>query len=63
MQVLSPDPLWTPDQVATYFGLRKSTIYAWVEAGRLPYLKIGRLLRFDPRMLEDWAARQRGVQP
>ena len=27
--------LWTPQQVATYLGLNKSTVYKWIEEGRV----------------------------
>jgi excisionase family DNA binding protein len=44
------------DIAALAEGLRikRSTLYAWAEQGTIPYLKLGRLLRFDPDEIEAW---------
>lgn len=38
------------DGVAEHFGVSRRTIYNWMEERRIPYLRIGRCLRFK---LED----------
>jgi excisionase family DNA binding protein len=40
----------TVNEVAEYFGVSRRTIYYWMEDRRIPYLRIGRCLRFK---LED----------
>ena len=55
------EPLWTVRQVAAYLGLHEKTIYDMVAAGRLPVVRMGRLLRFDPRGMLRWvSARKEG---
>jgi excisionase family DNA binding protein len=41
-------------EAAEYLGLKVSTLYAWVHQRRVPYVKVGRLVRFRPEALEKW---------
>jgi excisionase family DNA binding protein len=41
-------------EAAEYLGVSKLTIYGWTSKGKIPYRKIGRLLRFDSVDLEAW---------
>jgi hypothetical protein len=54
------EPLWTAQDVARY--LRKSIRWVYGEAGasdadRLPCLRIGASLRFEPEAVRSWARR------
>jgi excisionase family DNA binding protein len=49
-------PLLTIEEVATYTGLSVHTLYTMVSQRRIPYVKVGRLVRFDPGHLENWLA-------
>jgi excisionase family DNA binding protein len=50
--------LLTVDEVATYLGVPKKTVYAcWQDWGLTAY-KVGRHLRFRQRHVEDWLDRQ-----
>jgi excisionase family DNA binding protein len=40
--------------LAERLQIKRSTLYAWAEQGTIPYLKLGRLLRFDPDEIEAW---------
>ena len=40
--------------LAERLQIKRSTLYAWAEQGTLPYLRLGRLLRFDPDEIEAW---------
>jgi len=42
------------EELAEYLGLTKGTLYVWVCQRRLPYLKIGKLLKFDIIEIEQW---------
>ena len=41
------------DQVAQFLGISKDTIYKMVNQRRIPYVKVGRLLRFERDKLEE----------
>ena len=42
-------------QAATFLGICRSTLYAWVSQKRIPHVKFGpRCVRFDQEVLQDW---------
>lgn len=45
-------PLLTVREAAKFLSLSVSTLYGWVWQHRIPFVKIGRAVRFDPRDLE-----------
>jgi excisionase family DNA binding protein len=49
------EPLWTADDVGRYLKASRSWVYQKAEAGLLPCLRIGGLLRFDPAVVQAWA--------
>jgi excisionase family DNA binding protein len=44
--------LLTVQEAAKYLAVSVSTLYGWVWQRRVPFVKIGRALRFDPSDLE-----------
>jgi excisionase family DNA binding protein len=50
------DRLLTPEQVAEKLGVKLCTIYQWTHEGYIPYVKLGRLVRFDLKAIEKWIA-------
>ncbi|MCH7765055.1 MAG: helix-turn-helix domain-containing protein [Acidobacteria bacterium] len=46
--------LYTVEQVAELFSLKKKTLYAWAEQGRIPCFKIGKALRFRESELREF---------
>ena len=55
-QITLPD-LLTPDQVAAITGLSKETLAQWRSQRRgIPYLKIGRAIRYDPADVQQYLA-------
>lgn len=49
------DTLWDARDVARYLRASRSWVYHNAEAGRLPSIRIGGLLRFDPRIIRSLA--------
>lgn len=49
-------------EVATYTGLSRHTLYTMVSQRRIPFVKVGRLTRFDMGLLNDWL-KQHTVMP
>mgnify|MGYP001616654698 CR=1 FL=1 len=41
-------------ELSDYMGIPKGTLYVWVCQKRIPYAKIGGLLRFDLREIDGW---------
>jgi len=41
-------------ELSEYLGLPKGTLYTWAWQRRIPYLKIGKLLKFDIIEINQW---------
>lgn len=46
--------LWTIDDVAVYCQVRPSVVRYWLQTTDLPFVKIGRQVRFDQEDVRDW---------
>lgn len=46
--------LLTIKEVAEYTGLRVLTLYQMVSQRRFPFVKMGRLTKFDLRVIDAW---------
>ena len=45
-------------EAARYTGIKATTLYKWVSQRKIPYIKMGRLVKFDPVKLEEWIKQQ-----
>lgn len=54
--------LWDYQVAAEHLNHTRRTIEEWVARGRIPYLKIGRSVRFDPAALDEWLASECAVE-
>ena len=41
-------------ECSQYIGVTKGTLYVWVCHKKIPYLKVGRLVKFDLLLIEKW---------
>jgi len=41
-------------ELADFLGVSKNTIYSWVWQKKIPYTKLGRLVKFDLKAIERW---------
>jgi len=46
-------------ELSEYLGLTTKTLYVWVCHKKIPYFKLGRLVKFDLREIEDWMAKKK----
>jgi excisionase family DNA binding protein len=46
--------LMTVQEVAEYLGVSVNRVYDLAAARIIPFVKVGRLLRFDPDRLAEW---------
>jgi excisionase family DNA binding protein len=49
-----PIQLMTPEQCAEFLGIKVNTLYVMKSQGRIPYRKVGHLLRFDFDEIVEW---------
>lgn len=54
MESLMEDRWLSVDDVATYLGIRRDTIYKWIDRKRMPAHKVGRLWKFRKADIDQW---------
>lgn len=42
------------EDLAQYLSIPKGSLYVWVCHKKIPYFKVGKLLRFDLKEIESW---------
>ncbi len=47
------------NELSEYIDLSISTIYSWVSQRRIPFLKVGRLTKFDLESINEWIEEKR----
>ena len=48
------DKLLTPKQLSELLQIKLSTVYKWTHYGYVPSVKIGDLIRFREKRIEQW---------
>lgn len=46
--------LLTIDEASEYLGISKLTLYGWVSARKVAFVKVGRLVKFKQDQLDKW---------
>ncbi len=55
--------LWDIKTLSECLAIKTSTLYAWVEQGKIPVVRIRRLIRFRPEDISEWLAECPSVPP
>lgn len=42
------------DEVAAYLGVKRDTVYKWIERKQMPAKKVGRLWKFKKGQIDEW---------
>ncbi len=50
----SLEPWISVAEVASHLGIKRDTIYKWLERGRIPAHKVGRLWKFKASEVDKW---------
>ena len=48
------------DEIATYLGIKRDTVYSWISSKDLPAHRVGRLWKFKREEVDEWV-RQGGA--
>lgn len=60
MKTLIMEKKWlSVDEAGEYLGVKRDTIYRWVDKRGLPSYRLGRLLKFNTDELDEWVKRGR----
>ena len=42
------------EEIAKHLGVKKDTIYKWVRTTNIPFHKVGRLVKFQIKEVDQW---------
>lgn len=42
------------DEIAEYLGIRRDTVYKWIDRKDMPAHKVGRLWKFKAEEIDEW---------
>lgn len=45
--------------VSEHLGVKVNTVYSWVNQRKIPYVKVGRLIKFDLQDINQWVAERK----
>ncbi|WP_419587908.1 methylation-associated defense system helix-turn-helix domain-containing protein MAD1 [Thiolapillus sp.] len=49
------DDRWlSVDEIAAYLGIKRDTVYKWIERKQMPAHKVGRLWKFRKEEVDRW---------
>ena len=48
----------SPQELSEYMGIAIQTIYEWTSQKKVPYIKLGRLVKFDQGEIDTWMKSQ-----
>ena len=48
------------DEIALYLGVKRDTVYKWIDRKQMPAHKVGRLWKFRLREVDVWVTSGRG---
>ncbi len=47
------------NKLSLKLSVKPMTIYGWVHEGTIPHFKLGRLVRFDEVVIEEWLKKRK----
>jgi len=51
------------DEIATYLGIKRDTVYRWISERNMPGHKIGRLWKFRKEEIDEWVKSGGATEP
>jgi excisionase family DNA binding protein len=54
MRNVSNDRWLSVDEIAIYLGVKRDTIYKWIDRKRMPAHKVGALWKFRKDEIDEW---------
>lgn len=54
MENIQAHRLLSIGEMADFLGVKVNTLYSWVHIRKIPYIKVGRLVKFDLQEVKDW---------
>ena len=52
------EKLLTPEEISRILNVKLSTIYKWTHMGTIPFIKMGKLIRFKEEDIKEWVEKK-----
>lgn len=63
MSNLTDDRWLSVDEIAAYLGIKRDTVYKWIERKQMPAHKVGSLWKFKRDEIDDWIRNGKAAEP
>ena len=50
------------DEIAAYLGIKRDTVYKWIDEKNMPAHKVGRLWKFRKQEIDEWVVSGSGAE-
>ncbi len=54
MSTVSNDRWLSVEEIAEYLGIKRDTVYKWIDRKKMPAHKVGSLWKFRKEEVDDW---------
>lgn len=54
MTITTDDRWLSVDEIAEYLGIKRDTVYKWIDRKHMPAHKVGVLWKFKKEEIDDW---------
>ncbi len=55
MELIFMEDRWlSVDEIAAYLGIKRDTVYKWIDEKHMPAHKLGRLWKFRKEEVDEW---------
>ena len=59
--LLNGGELITPGELAKFLKVSRAAVSQWCQRGELPYLRLGKTIRFDSLQIQNWLQDKKGA--
>jgi excisionase family DNA binding protein len=63
MKDVTSDRWLSVDEIAAYLGVKRDTIYKWIERKKMPAHKVGSLWKFRKEEVDGWVREGKAAEP
>ena len=63
MNDMTSDRWLSVDEIAGYLGIKRDTVYKWIERKNMPAHKLGSLWKFRKQEVDDWVRGGKAAGP
>ncbi len=63
MKLISEDRWLSVEEIADYLGIKRDTVYKWIDRKKMPAHKVGSLWKFKRTEVDNWVRSGGAAEP